>query len=464
MYKYIDISTHQKNVDYAKVKADGVVGVLLRVGHTGYGNQSMYKDELFEKHYKGFREVGIPVGVYWFSRANTVELAKKEALLTLEYILGKEIKLPVYFDTEDTYYQSKISKNELTVIADIFCKVIADAGYTAGIYASKSWLDLRLDMKQVEDKYEVWVAQYNPTCTYKRKYQMWQYTSQGRVKGIVGNVDINDCYKRYHDVIEPKPEPIIEVTEISLYERTLRRKDYGISSPFGMRLHPVTKVWTQHDGVDVTTKLQNWNCYALEDGIVYSSGYDTKTGAGNYVWVEYNKLGYRVCLFHLKERFVKKGQRVTENTILGTVGSTGTSTNTHLHLGVRLLSTLKYIDPETIKYSVVKSDAPISGVWDDALTVDLQTEFGSTVDGIISGQKKWAGIENIKSVRYGLFGSQLVRNIQKKLNIKITGQLDKETIKAIQKYFDTTQDGFISENSQLVKAMRLRKMNTGRYF
>lgn len=312
MYKYIDISTHQKNVDYAKVKADGIVGVLLRVGHTGYAKQTMHKDELFEKHYAGFTKVGLPIGVYWFSRANTVAMAIKEAQLTLEFMLGKEIKLPVYFDTEDTYYQSKTSKVQLTEIAKAYCRIIADAGYTAGIYASKHWLDNRLDMKQLEELYEVWVAQYASVCTYKRKYQIWQYTSSGIVKGISGKVDVNYVYKKYH--------------------------------------------------------------------------------------------------------------------------STGSVVQTY------------------------------SGEWDDELTKDLQLELGTTADKVISGQRKWAGIVNIKSVRYGIFGSRLVRAIQTKLGIKITGQLDKETIKAMQKFYGTTQDGFISSNSQLVRAMRARKASVGKYF
>jgi GH25 family lysozyme M1 (1,4-beta-N-acetylmuramidase) len=219
MYKYIDISTYQKNVDYLSVKNDGVKGVILRVGHTGYGNQSMYKDVEFERHYAGFTKVGVPVGVYWFSRANTKALALKEAQLTLEFIKGKNIQLPVYFDTEDTYYQAKISKQALTEVALTYLNKIKEAGYVAGVYASVSWLNNRLDMNKLQ-QFETWVAQYFTRCTYTKPYQMWQYSSSGRVKGISGNVDMNWAYKPYHELpiekpIEVKPIPTKKYLNLS---------------------------------------------------------------------------------------------------------------------------------------------------------------------------------------------------------------------------------------------------------
>lgn len=230
MYKYIDISTWQKNVDYAKVKADGVVGVILRVGYTGSANKSLAKDELFEKHYAGFKSVGIPMGVYWYSRAVTPSEALKEAEKTLQLIEGKEIKLPIYIDIEDPAYQAKASKEAITSVARAYCERIKASGYIAGIYASTSWLNNKLNMASLENDFEVWVAQYNTVCTYKRKYQMWQYTSSAYVDGIskyayvdtqsadglwfkkkvvINPVDVNHCYKRYHDVEasveQPKP-------------------------------------------------------------------------------------------------------------------------------------------------------------------------------------------------------------------------------------------------------------------
>ena len=148
---------------------------------------------------------------------------------------------------------------------------------------------------------------------------------------------------------------------MNLIERTLRRSDYSITSPFGMRYHPIEKKNKMHNGVDIGTKLQNWDCYALEDGVVVNSGFDGS--AGIFVWVEYKRLGYRVCLFHLLTCNVKKGQLVNESTILGKVGTTGSSTAIHLHLGVKMLPKLNYVNPMNIDYKeeieIEKPNVPI---------------------------------------------------------------------------------------------------------
>lgn len=194
--KFIDISTFQKNVDYAKVKADGVKGVILRIGHTGSANKSMSKDALFEAHYNGFKSVGLPIGLYWFSRAtNTVE-AIREAKLTLEYLNNRELQLPIFWDTEDNVYQNKISKERLTTTALAFLDHIHLSGYKVGTYGSTSWLNNRLDMSKL-NHYDVWVAQYSSKLTYKGRCDIWQYSSSGKVNGINGSVDMNIVYKNY---------------------------------------------------------------------------------------------------------------------------------------------------------------------------------------------------------------------------------------------------------------------------
>lgn len=208
--KFIDISTYQKNVDYQKVKDDGVQGVILRCGYTGYGTaKSKQKDAQFENHYKGFSKVGLPIGVYWYSCAVTEEEAIVEANKVLEYIKGKKIELPIYFDTEDNHDTKKysptsqrtIGRAKLTKVAKAFCETIENAGYYVGIYASTSWLNNQLNMNDLK-AYDVWVAQYSSKCQYKGNYGMWQYSSKGKVKGISGNVDMNKCYRDYVNIIK----------------------------------------------------------------------------------------------------------------------------------------------------------------------------------------------------------------------------------------------------------------------
>ena len=201
LLKVIDVSYYQSNIDYKKVKDNGIQGAIIRCGRTGWGEFAMAKDSLFEKHYKGFKDVNMPVGAYYYSCANTIELAKKEANFVLDIIKGKKFEFPIYFDVENNERQGSLSKQALTDITKAFCEVIEKAGYYVGIYASKSWLETKLDMSQLKD-YDVWVAQYNTSCTYKGTYGMWQYTSSGKVNGINGNVDMNKCYKDYPSIIK----------------------------------------------------------------------------------------------------------------------------------------------------------------------------------------------------------------------------------------------------------------------
>lgn len=210
--KIIDISTYQKNVNYQAVKNHGVEGVILRVGYTGYGSaKTKQKDNMFETHYNGFRSVGMPIGVYWYSCAYDESEAIQEANLTLDYIKGKTIELPIFFDTEDNHNveqlgvsktnQRLIGKSKLSIVTKAFCDTIEKAGYYVGIYASKSWLENQLDMNYLKN-YDVWVAQYNSVCNYKGSYGMWQYSSKGVVNGISGYVDMNECYKDYVSIIK----------------------------------------------------------------------------------------------------------------------------------------------------------------------------------------------------------------------------------------------------------------------
>lgn len=212
MIKVIDVSYYQPTIDYAKVKASGIKGVILRCGRTGYGTaKTKQEDSMFKKHYEGFKKVGMPVGAYYYSCATTVAEAKAEAELVKTILKGKQLEYPVYFDTEDNHdinatgnsktSQYSIGKAKLTKVAQAFLQTLEEAGYFVGIYASKSWLENQLDMSQL-DEYAVWLAQYASQPTYKGAYGMWQYSSTGKVNGISGNVDMNYCYEDYPTIIK----------------------------------------------------------------------------------------------------------------------------------------------------------------------------------------------------------------------------------------------------------------------
>ena len=189
-YKGIDVSKYQGNINFKKVK-NYIDFAIIRIG---YGRYESQKDPKFESNYEGFKDCNVPVGVYLYSYAKSVSDAKKEADVVIKWLNGRKLNLPVYYDIEDKS-QINLGKNTLTSMCEAFCEKIEDAGYWAGIYANKYFFTTYLDYKKLEKKYTIWVAQYNNTNTYNGKYDMWQYTSSGRVSGISGNVDMNYLYR-----------------------------------------------------------------------------------------------------------------------------------------------------------------------------------------------------------------------------------------------------------------------------
>lgn len=203
MLKVIDISKNQPTVDYQAVKDAGVSGVILRCGLTYWGAQNMGADALFATHYKGFCAVGMPVGAYYYSAADTVEQAKREAEFVKALLTGKRFAFPIYYDMENDERMRKLSKEALTTIAETFCESLENAGYFVGVYANTNYFQNKLDHARLAKKYTLWLADYRgDNANQSLSRDMWQYTSSGSVKGIAGNVDVNECYRDFPSVIK----------------------------------------------------------------------------------------------------------------------------------------------------------------------------------------------------------------------------------------------------------------------
>lgn len=189
--KGIDVSYNQKNIDWAKVKADGVKYAIIRCG---YGMDIKNQDDTYYKrNVDECVRLGIPFGIYLFSYANTVDKAKSEAEHVLRLVKGYKPSLGIWYDIEDNNTSGSVSKSTLTNIINTFCEKIATNGYYVGVYANLNWLNNKIDTS-IKNKYPIWVAQYNSKCQYTGKYVIWQYTSSGKVNGISGNVDMNYLY------------------------------------------------------------------------------------------------------------------------------------------------------------------------------------------------------------------------------------------------------------------------------
>ncbi len=199
----IDVSYYQgKDIDWAKVKSGGISFAFLRCGYSGTKDGKCHPDSTFngDKKYKGNIQrataAGVDVGAYYFSQARTVKEAKAEAAFAVKQVKesGCKLNLPLVIDTENypggRASSSKLNRSKRTAAVKAFCNYVKSKGYTPMIYASTSWLNNNLDMKKLSG-YQVWVAQYNDTVTYKGSYRCWQYTSSGKVPGISGRVDLN---------------------------------------------------------------------------------------------------------------------------------------------------------------------------------------------------------------------------------------------------------------------------------
>lgn len=186
----IDVSCWQTGIDYKKIKNSGIEAIIIR---SGYGREVSQKDTQFETHYAGAKAAGLKIGSYWYSYADSVEDAKKEAKACLSCIKGKSFDLPIYFDMEDPS-QTKLGKSTLTKIAIAFCDAIKAGGYTPGVYANLNWFNNYLDYSKLKSKYSIWLAQYN--STNQLQCDIWQNSSDGKLNGYSGRLDTNVIFNR----------------------------------------------------------------------------------------------------------------------------------------------------------------------------------------------------------------------------------------------------------------------------
>ena len=190
MYKGIDLSKYQANVDYEKLKEDGIEFAIIQCG---YGREQNQKDPMFETHYEGLKKAGIKVGAYLYSYCNNVNNAILEAENCLKFIEGKHFDLPIFYDLEETATRT-LGKESVTKIAQIFCERIEQAGYKAGVYANLDWFKNYINVAEI-DKYYIWLAQWSDNHSADFRVDFWQYTSQGKILAIPNqNVDMNYQY------------------------------------------------------------------------------------------------------------------------------------------------------------------------------------------------------------------------------------------------------------------------------
>lgn len=193
----IDVSKWNGEIDWDRVRNAGVEFAIVRAGYRGSVTGSLVEDPCFAANMKGAAASGVPVGVYFFTQAvNEVE-AVEEASVVLQLVKEYSLDYPIFIDTEGAGGNGRadgLDAETRTLVCEAFCRTIENAGYKAGVYGSRNWYNNNLYTDRLDNDYCIWLAEYRSVPLYQGYYQIWQYTSKGKVDGIDGNVDMNISY------------------------------------------------------------------------------------------------------------------------------------------------------------------------------------------------------------------------------------------------------------------------------
>lgn len=194
----VDVSSYNGNINWSAVKASGIDFVIVRIGGRGWTSGLMYDDSFALSYLRGAKNVGLKVGLYFYSTAIDTAEAVEEASLCISRLGGMSLDFPIYFDTEFSgeYPNGRadlLTTSQRTEIARAFCETIANSGYRAGVYASQHFYYASIDYSEL-CHYSIWLANY--TSGYRMPdfawpYNIWQFTSSGKVGGFSGAVDMN---------------------------------------------------------------------------------------------------------------------------------------------------------------------------------------------------------------------------------------------------------------------------------
>jgi GH25 family lysozyme M1 (1,4-beta-N-acetylmuramidase) len=191
----IDVSHHQGEINWEKVKASGIDFAILRIGYRGYGQEgTLNLDQEFNRNIENAQAAGIDVGVYFFAQAINEDEAREEADFVLQNLEGYELQLPVVYDPESILdadaRTDEVSGEQFTKNTIAFCEKIKEAGYSPMIYSNMLWEAFEFDMEQLT-MYPFWYADYEALPQTPYAYEMWQYSESGQVDGIDGVVDLD---------------------------------------------------------------------------------------------------------------------------------------------------------------------------------------------------------------------------------------------------------------------------------
>ena len=195
----IDVSSHQGDIDWQTVAASGVEFAFIRLGYRGYESGTLHEDEFARTNLLGAKAAGLKVGAYFFSQAVDSQEAIAEAVFALEILSGFPLDLPLVFDWEyvsESARTGNVDRETLTGATLAFCQAVDAADYRPMVYFNTSQGQFRLNLEELGE-YPWWLAKYSLDTEFLCRVDLWQYTDQGSVPGIDGNVDIDLLFTDY---------------------------------------------------------------------------------------------------------------------------------------------------------------------------------------------------------------------------------------------------------------------------
>ena len=197
----IDVSYHNKGINWEAVRAQGVDFAIIRLGYRGWETGLLHEDECFRQNLRGAKDAGLKVGVYLYSTAVNVPEAEEEAAFILTQLNGFPLDLPVYLDTEQSGEYpwgraDRLDKARRYEVITSFCRAIRDGGYAVGVYSGQNYLKNHVAFHTFS-QYPIWLAsytRYNRLPDFPYHYDMWQFTDRAVVAGVRGLVDMSAVY------------------------------------------------------------------------------------------------------------------------------------------------------------------------------------------------------------------------------------------------------------------------------
>lgn len=185
-YRGIDISEFQGEIDFEEVRRSGIEAVYIRVG------AGEYTDEYFAENYERAKAAGLKIGFYHYVTARSVEEGRRQARFFASLAAGREPDMRLAMDFE---YFGSLSVSQINAISEAYLDELTALTKREAVIYSDLSNARNIFSRALAEKYPLWAAQYGadePSANGKwREWVGFQYTDEGRVGGIYGNVDRN---------------------------------------------------------------------------------------------------------------------------------------------------------------------------------------------------------------------------------------------------------------------------------